>query len=70
MAIELKKRYDMMKKKMEKASKDKQENQTQLKSLFTLFQQQRKALEISIAKNKTFEAELKSRDDEKKLHAD
>jgi hypothetical protein len=44
-----------MKKKVEKVAKDKQENVSQLKSLFALFTQQRKALEISIQKNKKLE---------------
>lgn len=53
--LELKKRHDLMKKRVEKVAKDKQENVTQLKSLFALFTQQRKALEISIQKNKKLE---------------
>ena len=44
-----------MKKKLEKAQKDKQENVGQLKSLFVLFTQQRKALEVSIQKSKKLE---------------
>ena len=48
MAGELKKRHDLMRKRLEKALKDKQDNVTQLKSLFALFTQQRKALEVSI----------------------
>lgn len=44
-----------MKKKLEKCQKDKAENVNQLKSLFVLFTQQRKALEVSIGKNKKFE---------------
>lgn len=47
-AAELKKRHDMMRKKFEKVIKEKAENVTQLKSLFALFTQQRKALELSI----------------------
>ncbi len=44
-----------MKKKLEKAQKEKQENVNQLKSLFVLFTQQRKALEVSIQKGKKLE---------------
>jgi hypothetical protein len=36
-ANELKKRHDLMRKKLEKTLKDKQDNVTQLKSLFALF---------------------------------
>ena len=38
-AVELKKRHDLMKKKVEKVSKEKAESVTQLKSLFALFTQ-------------------------------
>ena len=55
MAGELKKRHDLMRKRLEKALKDKQDNVTQLKSLFALFTQQRKALEVSIQKTKRLE---------------
>jgi len=48
MSGEYKKRHDLMKKKLDKAQKEKQENVNQLKSLFVLFTQQRKALEVSI----------------------
>jgi hypothetical protein len=44
-----------MKKRLEKSLKDKSENVNQLKSLFVLFTQQRKALEVSITKNKKYE---------------
>jgi Holliday junction resolvase-like predicted endonuclease len=54
-AVELKKHHDMMKKKVEKVTKEKMENLNQLKSLYALFQQQRKALEVSIMKNKKYE---------------
>ena len=37
MADELRKRHDMMKKRLEKVSKEKSETVTQLKSLFALF---------------------------------
>eukprot|EP00347_Sterkiella_histriomuscorum_P003379 403364524 len=50
--LEYKKRHDQMKKKLDKSQKDKQENVNQLKSLFVLFTQQRKALELSIQKSK------------------
>ena len=46
-----------MRKKLEKTLKDKSDNVTQLKSLFALFTQQRKALEISIQKTKRLEEE-------------
>ncbi len=55
MTLELKKRHDLMRKRMEKVVKDKQESVSQLKSLFTLFTQQRKALEISVQKTKKLE---------------
>jgi phosphopantetheinyl transferase (holo-ACP synthase) len=44
-----------MKKKLDKYSKEKSDNINQLKSLFALFTQQRKALEISIGKSKKYE---------------
>lgn len=44
-----------MKKKLEKSTKEKSENVSQLKSLFALFTQQRKALEVSIGKTKKLE---------------
>jgi hypothetical protein len=44
-----------MKKKLEKAQKEKLESINQLKSLFVLFTQQRKALELSIQKTKKLE---------------
>ena len=57
LCIEMKKRHDMMKKRLEKSSKDKGDSVNQLKSLFVLFTQQRKALEVSIAKTKKYEDE-------------
>lgn len=56
-SVELKKRHDLMRKRVEKAVKDKQESVGQLKSLFGLFTQQRKALEVSIQKTKRLEEE-------------
>jgi hypothetical protein len=53
--MELKKRHDLMRKRLEKSVKDKQESVSQLKSLFGLFTQQRKALEVSIQKTKRLE---------------
>lgn len=55
LSTELKKRHDLMRKKLEKTLKDKSDNVTQLKSLFALFTQQRKALEVSIQKTKRLE---------------
>jgi DNA repair exonuclease SbcCD ATPase subunit len=55
--MELKKRHDLMRKRLEKSVKDKQESVSQLKSLFGLFTQQRKALEVSIQKTKRLEDE-------------
>ena len=54
-SMELKKRHDLMRKRLEKSVKDKQESVSQLKSLFGLFTQQRKALEVSIQKTKRLE---------------
>ncbi len=56
-SVELKKRHDLMRKRVEKSQKDKQESVSQLKSLFGLFTQQRKALEVSIQKTKKLEEE-------------
>jgi protein-tyrosine-phosphatase len=47
----------LMRKRLEKSVKDKQESVSQLKSLFGLFTQQRKALEVSIQKTKRLEDE-------------
>ncbi len=55
MATELKKRHDMLKKRLEKTVKDKSEVVAQLKSLFALYTEQRKALQVSIAKSKRLE---------------
>lgn len=66
---ELKKRHDIMKKKLDKALKEKAENVNQLKSLFALFTQQRKALEVSIQKNKKYE-EDQGRWDQKNKNSD
>lgn len=56
-SIELKKRHDIMQKKLQMAVKEKAETSKQLKQLFILFTKQRKALELSIKKNKKFEFE-------------
>lgn len=66
MASEIKKKHDFMRKKLEKSNKEKQENVNQLKSLFALFTQQRKALEVSIKKTKQLEEEKKGFDQFKK----
>ena len=55
MATELKKRHDLMKKRLEKTMKDKSEVVSQLKSLFALYTEQRKALQVSISKSKRLE---------------
>ena len=44
-----------MKKRLEKSMKDKSEVVAQLKSLFALYTEQRKALQVSIAKSKRLE---------------
>ena len=49
-----------MNKKLEKVNKEKIESVNQLKSLFVLFTQQRKALEVSINKTKRLEEENQS----------
>lgn len=64
---ELKKRHDLMRKRVEKTMKEKSENVTQLKSLFALFTQQRKALEVSIQKTKRLEDENQKLDARNKL---
>ncbi len=69
MATELKKRHDLMKKRLEKSMKDKSEVVAQLKSLFALYTEQRKALQVSIAKSKRLE-EDNQRLDSAKLATD
>ena len=59
-SMELKKRHDIMYKKMQIAVKDKQENQKQLKALYGIFQKQRKALELSIKKTRKFEQDVQT----------
>lgn len=56
-SIELKKRHDIMQKKLSIALKEKTESGKQLKQLYVIFTKQRKALELSIKKNKKFEFE-------------
>ena len=51
-SLELKKRHDVMQKKAQIATKEKADQNKQLKALYTVFQKQRKALELSIKKNK------------------
>ena len=53
-SLELKKRHDVMQKKAQIATKEKADQNKQLKALYTVFQKQRKALELSIKKNKKF----------------
>ena len=53
-SIELKKRHDVMQKKAQIAIKEKADCNKQLKALYTVFQKQRKALELSIKKNRKF----------------
>lgn len=55
--MELKKRHDLMRKKVERTLKEKQDNVHQLKSLFVLFTQQRKDFEVAILKTKKVEEE-------------
>ena len=52
MAVELRKHYEHMKSKQEKLVKDKSQVESQSKKLLSQFLVQRKALEVSIAKNK------------------
>lgn len=59
-SVELKKRHDVMLKKLEVAGKAKVETNKQLKQLFVIFTKQRKALELSIKKNKKFEFEIEN----------
>ncbi len=48
-----------MKKKLDKQNKDKSDNQSQLKSLFGLFTEQRKVLDASIKKTQMLEEEFR-----------
>ena len=57
-SLELKKRHDVMQKKAQIATKEKADQNKQLKALYTVFQKQRKALELSIKKNKKFQGDL------------
>lgn len=58
MAVELRKHYDALKKKTESLARSKADLEGQLKALLNNFLTQRKALELSIAKNKRLEEEL------------
>ena len=49
-----------MEKKLENAQKEKSESIKQLKQLFVIFTKQKKALELSIKKNKKFELDRES----------
>lgn len=57
-AVELRKHYDALKKKTESLARSKSDLEGQLKALLSNFLTQRKALELSIAKNKRLEEEL------------
>ena len=61
-SIELKKRHDIMQKKLQIVSKEKTDNMKQMKQLCGVFQKQRKALELSIRKNKKYEADTDFKD--------
>ena len=56
--MELKKRHDIMLKKLEIAVKEKNDISKQMKQLYVIYTKQRKALELSIKKNKKYENEL------------
>ena len=58
MAVELRKHYEHMKSRQEKLVKDKTQVESQMKKLLSQFLVQRKALEVSIAKNKKGQDEL------------
>ena len=58
--MELRKRHAIMEKKLENAQKEKSESIKQLKQLFVIFTKQKKALELSIKKNKKFELDRES----------
>ena len=61
-SIELKKRHDIMQKKLQIVSKEKGDQMKQMKQLCAVFQKQRKALELSIRKNKKYEADTDFKD--------
>ena len=67
MAIELRKHYETLKTKNEQLTKEKNTLETQFKNIVNQFFIQRKALEVSISKNKKAQdelAELKSKQHE------
>jgi len=57
-AIELRKHYEHIKGKMEKQAKEKAQMEAQMKKLLGQFLVQRKALEVSISKNKRLQEEV------------
>ena len=73
--MELRKHYEHMKSRQEKLVKDKTQVESQMKKLLSQFLVQRKALEVSIAKNKKGQDELNQvkakqmeHDESKKMH--
>jgi hypothetical protein len=56
--MELKKRHDVMLKKLEIAVKEKSDISKQMKQLYAIYTKQRKALELSIKKNRKYENEI------------
>ena len=57
-SMELKKRYDVMQKKLEISQKEKSDIAKQTKNLYVIYTKQRKALELSIKKNKKYENDI------------
>jgi hypothetical protein len=57
-SLELKKRHDIMQKKLAIALRERDDSNKQMKQLVAIFTKQRKALEVSIKKNKKFEKDI------------
>lgn len=53
--FDLRRRFDTVQRQLQSETKDKEKLETQFKALLKAFTTQRKALELSIAKNKRFE---------------
>lgn len=74
-AVELRKHYEQIKTRHDKIAKDKSQIESQSKKLLSQFLVQRKALEVSIGKNKKLQEELVQvkakqieHDESKKMH--
>ena len=67
-AVELRKRYDEMKRKKDVATKEGQGATQQYKDLFTVFTTLRKALVVSVQKTKKYEEENQLLTEGQKMH--